>query len=364
MKTYTYTGYFFNVETQEQLSDEGILNGQYGTLHFRRCADGYAIYNSSFLGSGFVCTPTAANIAYPNYINGIPVTEIHNSIQINSDDCRHPIVIEGRNLKRVYLYIGRKTRTDDLCKADGLEKLMLAMFDAMDDVRAKNELLSISIGFCKGGEAVDFCEIRCDEKCILKDIESKRLEVVAPSVVLADKAYGFLEYAKFSGRVYPYIYSDWDCDRQNIDYFENIESLRFIDGSLCGDVCWSFSGCKSLERVHLANGIQKVPLRAFANCSSLMDLYIPDTVSEIGEYAFAGCTKLARIHLPSNIRKISKGLFMNCCSLEKCYLSDSIEEIEDEAFIGCTALRKPWIPKGIKKIGATAFDNPSWADIF
>lgn len=31
------------------------------------------------------------------------------------------------------------------------------------------------------------------------------------------------------------------------------------------------------------------------NCSSLKDLYIPDTVTEIGEYAFSGCSNLRTI---------------------------------------------------------------------
>lgn len=360
MKTYTYAGYYFDIETQEPLLDEGILNGQYGTLHFRRCADGYAIYNSSFMGSGLVSTPTAANIAYPNCINGIPVTEIHNSIQIDFNNPAQPIAIEGHNLKRVYLYIGRKPRIDNPYEDDGLAKLVMSIMDSMDRRQADSDPPKISIDFYNEDRAVDFCEIRIDETCILRDIASKRLEVLAPSVILVGQAYRSLEYAKFSGRVYP----DRAFGEQYTDYFENVEVLRFVDGSLGGDVCWSFNGCKLLERVHLASGMQAVPPRAFANCSSLTDLYIPDTVSQIGEYAFANCTKLAKIHLPSNIKKIPKGLFMNCCSLEKCYLSDSIEEIEGEAFIGCTALRKPWIPKEIKKIDATAFDDPSWGKIF
>jgi len=364
METYIYTGYLFDIKTQEQLSEEGVLNGQYGTLHFKRCADGYAIYDTSFQGSGFVFTPTSANIAYPNFINGVPVTEIHDSIKIKLDDYKHPIVIEGNNIKRVYLSIARKTAKDEPRKGDDLEKLIMVFFDTLDDTRAKPELPQISIGFCNKENAVDLCEIRCDEKCILRDVAAKRLEVIAPSVILAGTAYRFLESIKVSGRIYPYTYSDWDCDVQNTDYFRNIEGLKFVEGSLCGDVCWSFEGCNSLEHVHLANGLQKVPPYAFANCSNLTDLYIPDTVSQIGEYAFAGCTKLVRIHLPSNIKKIPKGLFKNCSSLEKCFLSDSIEEIEDESFMGCTVLRKPWIPKEIKRIGDTAFDNPSWTKLF
>ena len=364
MVTYTYTGNYTNIESQEPLSDEGILKGSFGALHFKRCTDGYAIYDTAFPGSGFVCTPTCANIGYPNYINGVPVTEIHNSIKLKPDDCKYPIVIEGRNIKRVYLSIGRRTEQDSTRKGNGLEKLFMAFFDSADNALAKSKLLRISVHFCNEENAVDLCEISCDEKCILEAIKSKKLEVIAPSVILSGKAYESLSYMKVSGRIYPYVYTDWDGEAENTDYFKNTERLLFVEGSLCGNVCWNFCGCKALERIHLANGIQKIPPYAFAGRSSLTDLYIPDTVSHIGEYAFAECTKLARIHLPSDIKKIPAGLFRNCRSLEKCFLSDSIEEIEDEAFTGCTALRKPWIPKGIKRIANTAFDNPSWAKTF
>ena len=118
-----------------------------------------------------------------------------------------------------------------------------------------------------------------------------------------------------------------------------------------------------LEKVHLANGIRKVPRNAFKNCSSVADLYIPDTVAEIGEYAFAGCSNLRTIHLPAGIRKISKGMFMECKSLTKCFLADGIEVIEDDAFKGCSTMKKPWIPKNIKTISKTAFDNPEWGNM-
>ena len=364
LNTYTYTGGIFDIEVQEQLSDEGILDGQYGALHFKRCADGYAIYNTSFIGSGFVCTPTSANLSYPNYINGVPVTEIHNSITIKFEHYEHSIAIEGKNIKRAYLYMSRKTLADEPRKADGLENLIMAFFDVMNNEKSKSEPLPISICFYNGGNPIDLCEIRCDEKCVLIDVKAKKLEVVSPSVILSGKANEFLEYFKFSGRAYPNKYSDWDGEIQCTDYFENIEGLKHIDGSLCGDLCWSFKGCKSLEQIHLSNGIQRVPSRAFANCSSLTDLYIPDTVTEIGEYAFEGCTKLTSIHLPSSITKIPEGLFKNCSSLQKCYLSDNIEEIGNESFKGCSSLRRPWIPKNIKKIGENAFDDPSWSKIF
>ncbi len=354
MNTYTYTGNYNNIEVQEILSEEGILNGPYGALHFKRCVDGFAVYNTAFPGSGFVSTPTDANIAYPSFINGVPVTEIHQLIKINGAD---PIAIEGRKVKRVFLSIARRSLKDEMSQDNSLADFFVLMLDGKERAEKESKPLEIAIDFYNENNAVEHCEIRCDEKCIITGISAKYLEITSPAVILKGKAYEFLERIKFTGRVYPYTYRDRYGEGQDTDYFANIKSLRSVEGSLHGNVCWSFKECTSLEQVHLANGILKIPPYAFNNCSSITDLYIPDTVSEMGEYAFAGCTKLARIHLPSDIKKISKGLFKNCSSLTKCYLSDNIEEIEDEAFMGCTALRKPWIPKGIKRIGETAFST-------
>lgn len=362
MQSYNYTGSYFNIETQEPLSDEGILTGKFGEIHFKQCSDGYAICDTAFKGSGFVCTPTSANIGYPKYINGVPVTEVHNEIKIESNRCE-PIAIECGNIKRVYLTVGRKTFADKYGEDDETKKLAMCLFDAMTKGKEKNNPLQVSIDFYNEEHAVELCEIFCKEKCILGRVGAKTLKVIVPSVILTGKAHELLEYMEVSGKIYPYTYSDWGDDVREIDYFENLKNLKSVEGLLSGDICWNFKGCQSLERIRLADGIKKVPSYSFKNCSSLTDLYIPDTVSQIGEYAFEGCTKLSSIHLSSNIKKISKGLFKNCCSLEKCYLSDNIEEIEEEAFIGCTVLRKPWIPKGIKKIAENAFDNPSWAKI-
>ena len=360
MNTYTYTGGYFDIRVPEPLPEEGILDGQYGRLHFKRCQDGFSIHDSAFLGSGFVCTPTDADIGYPAFINDIPVTEIHMSLKVAGD---HPIAVEGFQLKRVYLTIARETWADSPDPNVALAGLLFDALREQDRGKAEPEPLALSINFCKEGNTVELCQITCHEKCRIDGIAAKKLEIIAPAVVLRGKAHEALEHIKFTGRVYPFVCSGWDGEWQETEYFAELPRLKSVDGSLRGDICWSFRNCRRLEQVHLANGIRELPAYAFENCASLRDLYIPDTVTQLGEYAFAGCTQLATVHLPSNIKKIPKGLFKDCCSLTKCYLSDSIEEIEAEAFTGCTALRKPWIPRNIQKISPYAFDHPSWSKI-
>ena len=110
-----------------------------------------------------------------------------------------------------------------------------------------------------------------------------------------------------------------------------------------------------MERVHLSNGIKEIPSYAFSKCSSLKDLYIPDTVLKIGAYAFNGCSGLVSIHLPINLKTIAEGTFNGCRSLKKVYLSDTIETIGDYAFAGCLSLTQIAIPEGVTSIGDCAF---------
>lgn len=359
MKSISYSGYYRSITTEEELGAEGILTGSYGDLHFKRCEDGFAIIDSSFIGSGFVCWPTSADNGFPAFINGIPVTEIHQSISIDST---YPIAVEAPELKRAYLKISRSSMDDQINKAgDAFNALILFMLRDQERVNQHENFLEISIDFCAKESGIDYCEIQSDERCVLHSIAAKHLKVKAPTVVLKDHVYEKMEQAEFSGKVYPFIYSDWDGDYANIDFFSKTESLRLVDGSLRGEECWRFNGCTSLEKVHLSNGVKKILPYSFENCSSLKDLYIPDTVTEIGEYAFSGCSNLRTIHLPLNLKRISKGMFFGCKSLIKCFLSDEIEFIDDDAFKGCIAMKKPWIPKNIKKISNTAFDNPDWS---
>lgn len=315
-----------------ELGSEGIISSDHGEVVFRRCEDGLCITEGHFTGSGFIVGPVGAALFFPSTVNGIPVTEIRQKIKV-SNILR--ITVEAFSLKRAYLQL-EIPLSQDIGK-------------------------SVTIEFYGPGGGVDYCQVECRNDLYIGSVDARYLRVNAEKVILKGHAYSGLERVVYTGKVYPFIYSYWDAEVPNTDYFSETASLKTVDGSLSGDECWIFRGCTSLEKVHLSNGITRIPARAFENCSSLSDLYVPDTVTEIGEYAFSGCTGLKTIHLPSGIKTISKGMFLNCRSLTKCFLSDDIEYIEDEAFRGCSSMRKPWMPANIKSISGTAFDDPEWA---
>ena len=72
--------------------------------------------------------------------------------------------------------------------------------------------------------------------------------------------------------------------------------------------------------------------KEFLGFCEIEEIYIPETVTEIGEYAFYGCDSLKEIHLPKGLVHIGKGAFMGCCSLKRLEIPAGVKEIPDDAF--------------------------------
>ena len=96
---------------------------------------------------------------------------------------------------------------------------------------------------------------------------------------------------------------------------------------------------------------------AFVGCTSLTEIVIPDSVTEIGVQAFYGCTKLESVTLPinKNFKEIRPATFAGCTRLTDIIIPDSVETINQAAFEGCTSLIYVAIPNSVFEIGGDAF---------
>ena len=54
-------------------------------------------------------------------------------------------------------------------------------------------------------------------------------------------------------------------------------------------------------------------MRAFAGCTSLTEIDLPDSVSEIGQEAFWGCTGLTRLHRSKGVSFLGGGQYRLQC---------------------------------------------------
>lgn len=368
---YTHEQSYFQFEVCGELPDEGILKGKEGEFEFKRVQDGYAIYNSSLLNSGFLWPGSRDDVYVPHTINNIPVTELHQTISQQFPECaisqqsKWAFSIEHGNLQRLYIKLKKKSLDQQLKDFDNFDNKLLGallLYAAIEKgENQENNFTELKFDFCGSQiREIEYCSITCDDKLVLHIPNTKTLDVYSSKTEIRGSVPDCVEKMSFTGKVYPFMEPGFDFDEPNNRCFKGKKKLKFIEGSLSGVNGWSFQNCIKLEKVHLSNGIEQILEYAFSGCESLIDLYIPDTVKEIGDFCFSGCTNLCSIHLPSKLTKISRGSFNGCKSLKKVYLADTIEVIEEMAFEGCSSLKKPWIPKNIKYIAENAFPHSEW----
>ncbi len=94
---------------------------------------------------------------------------------------------------------------------------------------------------------------------------------------------------------------------------------------------------------------------AFAECSSLTAIKIPEGVTSIGDYAFQSCSCLTAITIPEGVTSIGSYAFYYCSSLTAITIPESVTSIGNYAFRGCSSLTAITIPESVTSIGSSAF---------
>ena len=86
------------------------------------------------------------------------------------------------------------------------------------------------------------------------------------------------------------------------------------------------------DRFIIQDGIERIGNECFANCTSLKEITIPNSVTTIGNYAFHGCTSLTSITIPESVTSIGDWAFYKCASLESITIPNSVTSIGEDAF--------------------------------
>ena len=112
------------------------------------------------------------------------------------------------------------------------------------------------------------------------------------------------------------------------------------------------AGCAS-SVIPSDGSVTEIGARAFAGCTDLTKISIPDSVTKLGVNAFSG-SGLAEVSLP-NITEITDGAFSACPKLTRVSLPDGLKNIGDNAFNACPELTQISFPAGLRQIGRYAF---------
>ena len=178
---------------------------------------------------------------------------------------------------------------------------------------------------------------------------------------------GTRQYYSFGSSLYFYIPS-------------NLEQVVITDETVLG--YGAFYGCGGLTSVMIPNSVTNVADYAFADCTNLQtevqggykvmngwvvgytdaaEETIPDADSLKGicSGALMGCTALKRLEFGDRARLVSIGAeaLKGCTELKTLVLPPSLTRIGDEAFMGCSYLDDVIVPGGVKSVGARAFKN-------
>ena len=78
-------------------------------------------------------------------------------------------------------------------------------------------------------------------------------------------------------------------------------------------------------------GLTAIPDSAFYNCTNLAGFVIPDSVTEIGDYAFLN-NSIKEIEMSDSITKIGSSAFQGCHYIEEIEIPESVVTIGDDAF--------------------------------
>ena len=128
---------------------------------------------------------------------------------------------------------------------------------------------------------------------------------------------------------------------------------------------------KTASDYTIPNSVTNIGDYAFYDCSGLTSVTIPNSVATIGGVAFSHCSGLTSVTIGNSVTTIGHGAFMDCSSLTSITIPNSVTSFVDGyeywdgeghpqangVFSGCTSLTNVTIPSSVTTIGDYAFSS-------
>lgn len=156
----------------------------------------------------------------------------------------------------------------------------------------------------------------------------------------------------------------------------------------------AFAGNEDMETLLFrGNKVETIGYRAFAECTGLKEVSLPDSVKEVGNGAFGNCTALRKVTLGKGLETLGIGVFAGCAALKDLLIAEgnkafayadgclynadktllhfmlptrtresysmpsSVVDIAEYAFWGCNNVKSIGLSSNLKEIPDYAFTN-------
>jgi hypothetical protein len=100
----------------------------------------------------------------------------------------------------------------------------------------------------------------------------------------------------------------------------------------------AFESCTSLTNVIIPDSVTNIEKSAFWHCANLTSISIPDSTINIGDFAFSLCYSLANITIGNGVTDVGIEAFYSCTNLTVITLPGSVTNIARDAFSDCDSL--------------------------
>ena len=185
-----------------------------------------------------------------------------------------------------------------------------------------------------------------------------------------------------------------------ITHYFGRDSVVHIPDTLDGKTVTSirdvaFAWCSSLTTIELPDSVTSMGVNPFVGCKSLKNIQVspeqpvfavidgvlfnkaekslicypdgkqeeayevPQGIQQIKSGAFSCCSALTTIELPDSVTSIGESAFYDCSSLTTIELPDSVTSIGESAFSDCSSLTSIELPDSVTSIGKSAFSDCS-----
>jgi hypothetical protein len=118
----------------------------------------------------------------------------------------------------------------------------------------------------------------------------------------------------------------------------------------------AFLECTGLIGIILPKSVTAIEGFAFYGCTGLAGIFIPDSVTSISDFAFHKCKSLTNITLPDKVSAIGVHTF-SYSGLDSIIIPDCVTAIKNQAFSDCYDLTGITISDSVISIGNYAITN-------